>query len=136
MWNEPTKEQLAKIPKLYETEKTPLRDKMIYLHFFIGGCDWYIAEYDGDLFWGYAILNGDFDMAEWGYISLEELKSIKIPPGFEVDCDLYWEVRKASEIEKIRIGNHWAETEEPKNDSSRKEETDDARIGYCNRRNY
>jgi hypothetical protein len=128
MWNEPTKEQLAKIPKLYEPEDVPLKDKLIYLHFFIGGCDWYISEFDGeDLFWGYAILNGDFDMAEWGYISLEEMKRIKIPPGFEIDCDLYWEVRKASEIKKIRMGNHWSETEEPENGSSRKEKTDDVR---------
>jgi hypothetical protein len=138
MWNEPTKEQLAKIPKLYQTENVPLREKLVYLHFFIGGCDWYISEFDEaeDLFWGYAILNNDLEMAEWGYVSFQELKSIKIPPGFEVDCDLYWEIRKASEIEKIRIGNHWSETEEPENGSSRKEETDDSRIGYCNRRNY
>ena len=109
MWNEPTKEQLAKIPKLYETEKVPLKGKLVYLHFFIGGCDWYITEFDEeeDLFWGYAILNSDYEMAEWGYVSFDELKSIKIPPGFEVDCDLYWKVRKASEIEKIREGNHW-----------------------------
>jgi hypothetical protein len=128
MWNEPAKERLAKIPRLYETEKVPLKGKLIYLHFFIGGCDWHIAEFDGeDLFWGYAILNGDFEMAEWGYISLEELKSIKIPPGFEIENDIYWEVKKASEIEKIRMGNHWSETEEPENDSSRKEKTDDAR---------
>jgi hypothetical protein len=113
MWNEPTKEQLAKIPKLYETEKTPLKDKLIYLHFFIGGCNWYIAEFDGeDLFWGYAILNGDLDMAEWGYVRFKELKHIKIPPGFEIDCEQDWKVRKASQIEKIRMGNHWQEKEE------------------------
>ena len=35
MWNEPSKERLAKIPKLYETENIPLPDKLIYLHFFI-----------------------------------------------------------------------------------------------------
>ncbi len=57
MWNTPTKKRLSKIPKLYETEGVALKDKLIYLHFFIGDCDWYIAEYDGeDLFWGYAIL--------------------------------------------------------------------------------
>ena len=49
--NEPTKEQLAKLPKLYETEKSPLKDKPIYFHFFIGVCDWFVSEYDGeDLF--------------------------------------------------------------------------------------
>ncbi len=136
MWSEPTKEQLDKIPKLYETEDIPLKDKVVYLHFFIGGCDWYVVEYDGeDLFWGYAILNGDFEMAEWGYISFEELKRIKIPPGFEIDCETCWQVKKAIQIEKIRMGNHW-QMEEPKKGSSRKEETDEARTGYCNRRNY
>jgi len=37
---------------------------------FTGGCDWYITEFDGDdLFFGFAILNSDYEMAEWGYIS-------------------------------------------------------------------
>ena len=105
MWNVPSAKRLEKIPRLYETESIPLGDKLIYLHFFIGGCDWYIAEYDGeDLFWGYAILNGDYQNAEWGYISFSELKDIKI--GFvEIDCELedYWKVKKASEIKKIKI---------------------------------
>ena len=131
MWSEPTKEQLDKIPKLYETEDIPLKDKVVYLHFFIGGCDWYVVEYDGeDLFWGYAILNGDFEMAEWGYISFEELKRIKIPPGFEIDCETCWQVKKAIQIEKIRMGNNWPQTEEPKESSSRKEKTDEAHTGY------
>ena len=70
MWNAPSKETLAKIPKLYATENIPLRDMLIYLHFFIADSDWYIAEYDGDdLFWGYAIFNGDYVNAEWGYIN-------------------------------------------------------------------
>jgi hypothetical protein len=69
MWNEPTKERLATIPRLYETENIPIKDKPIYLHFFIGGCDWYIAEFDGDdIFFGFAILNNDYEMAEWGYV--------------------------------------------------------------------
>jgi hypothetical protein len=105
MWNEPTQEQLARIPRLYETEDVPLRVKPIYLHFFIGGCDWYVSEYDGeDLFFGYAILNNDVEMAEWGYISFRELKEIKIKGSLEVDCELeeHWKVRKASEIERIR----------------------------------
>ena len=106
MWNEPCKKRLSKIPKLYETENVPLKNKLIHLHFFIGGCDWYIAEYDGnDLFWGYAILNGDYFNAEWGYISFSELKDIKVQGWLEIDCELedLWRVRKAGEIEKIKI---------------------------------
>lgn len=105
MWNEPSREQLEKIPNLYQTETTRPKDKLIYLHFFIGGCDWYIAEYDGDdLFWGFAILNGDYMNAEWGYISYSELKEIKVH-GIEIDNDLYWEVCKASEVDKIKKSN-------------------------------
>ncbi len=81
-----------------------LKDKRNYLHCFIGRCHWFISEYDGeDLFFGYSILNNDGDMAEWGYISLEELKSIKIPPGFEIDCEIYDPPKKASEIKVILI---------------------------------
>ena len=106
MWNEPSKEKLAGIPRLYETEDIHLEDKLIYLHFFIGASDWYIAEYDGeDTFFGYAILNGDTEMAEWGYFSFRELKELKIHPGFEVDRDLFWEVKKASQVDKIKVAN-------------------------------
>ena len=103
MWNEPTPEQLSKLPRLYQTKNIPLKDKPIHFHFFIGGCDWFISEYDGeDLFFGYAII-GDSRFGEWGYISFEELKRIKVPPGIEVDCEFFDPPLKASEIEEIRI---------------------------------
>ena len=110
MWNVPTKERLSKIPKLYETENVPLKDKLIYLHFFIGGSDWFVAEYDGDdLFFGFAVLNGDLQMAEWGYVSFSELKSIKVQGWLEIDCELedYFPVQKAKHVELIRNGNGW-----------------------------
>ncbi len=109
MWNVPTKDRLAEIPKLYETENVALQDKLIHLHFFIGGSDWFIAEYDGgDLFWGFAVLNGDLDMAEWGYISFKELRDLNIG-GLEIDCELprYWRVRPASEVELICKAQGW-----------------------------
>jgi len=100
---EPKPEQLAKLPKLYQTEKVPLKDKPIYIHFFIGDCDWFISEYDGeDLFYGHAII-GDPAFAEWGYISFTELKQIRIPPGIEVDCELFDPPLRASDIKEIRI---------------------------------
>ena len=109
MWNKPPSEKLAKIPRLYETEHIPLEETQIYLHFFIGGCDWYIAEYDGgDLFWGFAILNADYQNAEWGYISFNELESIKVG-WLEVDCESSWEVIEAYKIEKIRVAHGWSE---------------------------
>jgi len=110
MWNEPTKERLAKIPKLYETEEIPTKDKEIYLHFFLGGSDWFIIESDGeDIMFGFCILNNDYEMAEFGYVSLSELRSIKVGGWCEVDCELeeYWEVKKAIDVDKIRIAQRW-----------------------------
>ena len=125
MWSEPTKERLSKIPKLYETEKVPLKDKLIYLHFFIGGCDWYIAEFDGkDMFWGFAILNSDYQMAEWGYVSFRELKSIKVDGWLEIDCEIEecWQVKRAIEIDKIRIAQGWLKENNSRQNISKKDE--------------
>lgn len=96
MLNIPTPERLSKIPKLYETESIPTKEKMIYLHFFLGGCDWFVAEYDGDdLFFGYAVLGGDWQNAEWGYTSFNELKDIRVHGVLHVDCELEecWKIR-------------------------------------------
>ena len=103
MWNKPTENQLNRIPALYATESVKMEDKIIHMHFFIGGCDWYIAEYDPAerLFWGFAILNGDLEMAEWGYISYDELLSIKA--GFvEIDREVNWNPKVFSTIDQVK----------------------------------
>ena len=118
MSNKPSKKRLEKIPRLYKTEDVPLKKKRVHLHLFIGGCDWFICEYDGhDLFWGFAILNNDLDMAEWGYISFRELLETNIS-GIEIDCELeeYFPIRKASEIDKISKGNGWGNNNKPEID--------------------
>ena len=89
-----------------------LEAKQIHLHFFIGGCDWYIAEYDGDdLFWGFAILNEDYEMAEWGYMSLSELRAIRVNGWLEIDCNIFWKVRPAIEVDKICEAQRWVRLE-------------------------
>ena len=101
MWNSPTVRELDRIPGLYQTEHVPFGEKVIHMHFCIGGCDWFVAEFDGgDLFFGYVILNGDRQNAEWGYFSLAELQSININ-GLEIDCDLHWKPIKFAEIPGI-----------------------------------
>ncbi len=125
MWNIPSTERLAKVPRLYETEQIPLKDKLVHLHFFIGGCDWYIAEYDGDdLFFGFAILNNDYEMAEWGYLTFGEFKEIKVHGWLEVDCELeeFWQVRRAIEIDQIRIAQGWATESNARQNVSKEDE--------------
>ena len=101
MWNEPTPKQLAKLPKLHETGNTPTEEIIIYLHFFIGGSDWDVSEFDGkDRFFGYVVLNNDYQNAEWGYFSLSELKLISVN-GIEIDNDLHWEPCEAGKVENI-----------------------------------
>ena len=104
MYNEPKEQELQKLPALYSTEEIPLGDKIIHMHFFIGNCDWYIAEYEPNdrLFFGYALLGDDYQNAEWGYISFDELRTVRTPRGFEIDRDLHWKLQKARDIDRIR----------------------------------
>ena len=106
MWNKPTAQDLKDIPAFYATEKIPPADKVIHMHFFMGGCDWYACEYnpEGQVFFGYAILNSDFHCAEWGYFAFAELCEVKAGGFIEVDRDLHFPLTKAGEIEKIRQG--------------------------------
>ena len=104
MWNEPSPQELERLPRLYSSEDTSLEEKIIHMHFFLGGCDWYAAEYDPRVrnFFGYAILNDDLQNAEWGEFSFDELREVRTRHGYEIDRDLYWKAAKAKEIEKIR----------------------------------
>ena len=107
MFNQPTEQQLKKIPKLYETECTPPKEKTIHLHFQFAKSHWFIVEFDGeDTFFGFVILNGDPDMAEWGYISYTDLKEININ-GWEILNDPTWKTQKASEVELICQAQKW-----------------------------
>lgn len=106
MWNEPSPERLNRLPKLYETESVPIKDKLVHLHFFLADCDWWAIEYDGeDIFFGFAVINGDHLNSEWGYFSLSELKDISLGGFMEVDCEPehLWRVRPASEIKGIKV---------------------------------
>jgi len=104
MWNEPTAKILTQLPSLYETEGTALEDKIIHMHFFLGGSDWYVAEYcsDESIFFGYAILNDDLQNAEWGYFSFDELREVRTKLGLEVDRELYWRPKPAKDIDRIQ----------------------------------
>lgn len=82
----------ATVPRLYETEGQPFAEKVLHLHYFAGGCDWWLAEYDPSegLGFGYACL-GDPDNAEWGYVSLPELEGVNLHDGLViVERDLHW----------------------------------------------
>jgi hypothetical protein len=68
--------QLDKCPKIGETDG--LKEHPAIFHYFFGGTDMYICEYDPDdgLLFGYTILNADLDNSEWGYTSLLDIRGI------------------------------------------------------------
>lgn len=86
------------VRQLYDTKGEVINDDKTHpclLHYFNPTSDWYISELhkDGSAF-GYTVLNGDTENAEWGYIDIEELFSAheelqKRNPFFNLELDLY-----------------------------------------------
>jgi hypothetical protein len=98
---------LQTMPHTYQTEKTPTNDKIVYLHYFRGGSDWYIVEKDKlpvqQQAFGYAILSQgyekDYQNAEWGYVNIVELIRA------DVELDFYFDPIKFGELKKKWQGN-------------------------------
>jgi hypothetical protein len=99
------------MPKTYETDDVKSNDKIVHLHYFLGDSNWYIVEKDkgqgrkeeketglqyGKQYeaYGYAILNGDYEMAEWGYVSIQELIENN------VELDFHWSPKSFSEVKR------------------------------------
>lgn len=91
--------QIEAMPKTYEQDGKG-DEAIAHLHYFSGGSDWYITEKDVDggvqQAYGYAILNGDDEMAESGYISIEELTRNG------VELDLHFTPCRLAEIKAKR----------------------------------
>ncbi len=85
--------ELDNAPALYDTEDTPLADKMVVAHFSLRESQWWIFECDpstGEAF-GYACLNGDTMNAEMGYIDLPALESLNTAGGNVIMRTTNWE---------------------------------------------
>ena len=73
--------RLKNCPKIGKTEGK--KEHPVIFHYRFRETHIYVCEFDGDdLFFGYAILNGDLHNSEWGYSSLSEIKNI---PHFKID---------------------------------------------------
>ncbi len=100
MYNEPTEEELKKLPKLYETEKIPFSEKDVYFHFLCGNSEWWMLEYDPNdrLFFCIAKI---FEY-EAGYVSFDEMREVKAFGFMEVERDLDFEIKKVKEIDELK----------------------------------
>lgn len=93
-----TKSMITGIPVLYATEHVPAAQKMIYSHFFVGSCDWYVAELDpttGDAF-GHTDLG--LGVPEWGYFNLRELEQMVMNGWLVVERDIHFQPTNVREL--------------------------------------
>ncbi len=97
-----TKEILLKLPRLYVQETS--RNPTVYAKLFLPGTSWtwYITEgeQEGDDFMMFGYTFGLDDEAELGYISLNELESLKNKMGMKVELDMHF------------TSDHWYDVEE------------------------
>jgi superfamily II DNA or RNA helicase len=108
-------QELSEIPKLYKQSKLG-KDAIVHAHYFLGGTDYYITEWDGkDTLYGYAILNGDTQMAELGYVGREDImKTTASKPykkGFELDFN--WTKKTLNEVLGISKPNEPVTKDDP-----------------------
>lgn len=68
--------------------------KMVKAHYFYAGSDWYVTEYMGNgEVYGYALLNDDVQMSEWGYMSIAEFNEVG-----RVEMDFHWTPKPMDEV--------------------------------------
>lgn len=96
-------------PLTCQTEGEETSEKLLHLHYFMGGVDAWIVERDvgegdteapgageNDQIQAYGkitLFGGGWEEAEWGYISIYELIQ------YGVELDLYWEPKPVKEME-------------------------------------
>lgn len=108
MMNEPTTEQLNKMPRLYETENIRPEDKIVHFHFQTDQCHWWAMEWDReDTFFGYVLLHGCSLDAEYRYFTLSELLEVKVEGWLEVENDPTWIPRAVKDVGLIRETMHF-----------------------------
>lgn len=83
-------ETVQTMPKTYETDGAD--DPIIHLHYFVGGCDWYIVERDieDEQLQAFGLADLGMGFPELGYINIAEITAA----GAELD--LHWSMRALS----------------------------------------
>lgn len=86
----------TKIPKLYETERVPLHEKVAHIKLFhpASSWTWYVMEYDGqDACLGLVV----GQETEFGYFSLQELSELQVF-GSPIERDLYFRPTQVQDL--------------------------------------
>ena len=92
------------LPPLYAREHD--KDPQVLLKWFTpdSNWSWYVLEYDPQERLAFALVDGHF--LEMGYVSVDELTSVRGPLGLRVERDLHFEPTRISEIRKQLEQDH------------------------------
>lgn len=95
---------IKRLPPLYDTENTPLAEKVAQVKFFSlqGRGTWFGIEFDHETrnFFGYVVSPLGPDCDELGYFNLDELMAVRFGPIPGIERDLYFKPKKMGEIIK------------------------------------
>lgn len=96
-----TESMLEGIPDLYDTESTPLAEKIVHAHYFSSNGDWYVTELDKEDGTAFGHCDLGLGFPEWGYVNLIELEEVR-DPHFSampaVERDLHFEPKTVKEL--------------------------------------
>lgn len=84
--------ELKEIPNIKSQDGKSKKETTVYAHYFSGGSDWFVTEKNDKQFYGYVILNGDFQMSEMGYFGIEEMRNNKT-----VELDFHWKKKSLAQ---------------------------------------
>ena len=109
MINRPTESELLKLARIKINKNTPLEERVIHMHFFLDGHDWYVSEYDPQrrTFFGYRVPNDEYHRAGWDHFSIDELYQMRGHENRRVTRNADWTPRPALKIDRIRDAYTW-----------------------------
>jgi hypothetical protein len=85
----PPAEEMTAWPTLYATENDgPIGDKPIQAHYFQGGIDFYVAEYDPKEKEAFGYSDLGLGHPEWGYMQLDDIEELRGQFGRPIERDL------------------------------------------------
>lgn len=97
-----TKAILNALPQLYANDEKSADETKVPLKLFnpCGAQTWYITEYSPEENLAYGLCDLGYG-GEMGYISIEELESLKLPFGLKIERDISWDMNtKLSEVKE------------------------------------
>jgi len=106
-------------PKATNTEQikidknTPLEERVIHMHFFMDGHDWYLSEYDpiSRTFYGYYVPQDQYHRACWGRFNIDDLYYMRDHKNRRVTRNTDWMPRRAMDIDRVRDAHDWQKSQ-------------------------